>query len=59
MNFYLMIMNSNKKPMSGAKTNSPKMFNIMNELAKKYSGIFKEEYKVKRVIMTKNGWKTI
>ena len=59
MKFFLMIMNEQNKPFSHPKPNSPKMYNVMVEICKKYTEIFKESYKVKRVIKVKNGWKTI
>jgi hypothetical protein len=59
MNYSLLIVNKTKKPFSGIKDNSPKMYNKMVEISKQYSIMFKEEYKVKRVILTKSGYKFI
>jgi len=56
MNF-IAIVNSKNKFFSGVKQSSPKMINAMKELCVKYTETYKEEYKVKRVIMTRNGWK--
>lgn len=59
MNYLLAIYSKDGAIMSGVKKNTPKMYNEMLALAKNYSITFKQEYKVKRVIPIKNGYKTI
>lgn len=59
MNYNLVIVTDKNVFFSGVKTNSPKMYNAMKEIAVGYSKSFKKEFKVKRVIMTKTGWKFI
>jgi hypothetical protein len=54
-----MIMSKDKRPLSTPKAFSKKMMDDLKALALKYSEMFKDEYTVRRVIMTRQGWKTI
>lgn len=55
MQVMLIIVNDQNKPFSQVKPNSPKMFNAMLELTKKYEEMFKTTFKVKRCIFDKKG----
>lgn len=59
MNFELVIVNESNKFFSGVKINSPKMYNALKGLCEQYKETFKSEYKVKRVIRIKSGYKFI
>jgi hypothetical protein len=59
MNFNLVVVNSDNTFFSGIKLNSPKMYNTLSEQCKYYKNIFNSDFRVKRVIPTKQGWKFI
>jgi hypothetical protein len=52
---FLVIVGEDNQLFSQLKINTPKMCNGMVEIAKKYSEQYKHQYKVKRVIQSRDG----
>lgn len=59
MNFQLVIVDAKNKFFSTVKINSPKMYNAMKKTADSMKETFQEEFKVKRVVLTRAGYKFI
>jgi hypothetical protein len=59
MNFQLVIVDNTNKFFSGVKANSPKLFNALKKKCDDLKEVFQEEFKVKRVIPTKFGYKFV
>ena len=62
LQFSIVIVTPRNTFFSGVKNMSPKMYNAMQKQAVTYSQLFKEEFKVKRVVASPKspkGWKFI